>query len=345
MLKTEMIGSYTDPRWMDFISKHDQATIFHHPDWIKTIGSTYGFQSASLGVVGDNRLVGILPLLDIRSRITGKRGVCLPFSDVCVPLFESTDAAEVLLSSCPGLLKQYGWKYIEFRGGTSYPGMMPTTHFKYHRVMLNEESDVVLHSFRKNMVRKAINKATRSGLCVERRQDINALQEFIRLNELTRRKNGVPPQPEQFFFNLHENLIKANRGFINLVMLGKNAVAAGLFLHFKDTLYHKYTGVDRRYLPLRPINMLVWEAMKWGCENGFRIFDFGRTDCENQGLLEFKRSWSPQETDLVYHRLCMKSGSSMRSGKELSDVAGPLFKVMPIAVLRLIGRVFYRHAA
>src|SRR5512135_2571484 len=100
MVNIEPIDPITDPRWVDFISKHDQATIFHHPDWIRTIGSTYGFQSASLGMLVDNRLVGILPLLDVHSRITGKRGVCLPFSDVCVPLFEEYDMEERLLSYC-----------------------------------------------------------------------------------------------------------------------------------------------------------------------------------------------------------------------------------------------------
>lgn len=83
MHDVRIIETFQDPTWMKFIEQHTSASIFHHPLWIKVIEETYGYPSFTFGVFEDHRLVGILPLLEVRSFLTGTRAVCLPFTDHC----------------------------------------------------------------------------------------------------------------------------------------------------------------------------------------------------------------------------------------------------------------------
>ena len=58
-----------------------------------------------------------------------------------------------------------------------------------------------------------------------------------------------------------------------------------------------------RSLAARPNNLLFMEAIRWGCEHGFRSLDFGRTHWGQEGLRSFKLSWGAEERELRYRHL------------------------------------------
>jgi len=73
------------------------------------------------------------------------------------------------------------------------------------------------------------------------------------------------------------------------------------------------------------------------------VFHFGRTEPENQGLLQFKRGWDAIEEGLSYYKYDLKNG------RFRSENSGPrssyrVFKMMPDPLLRLAGNLLYRHA-
>jgi CelD/BcsL family acetyltransferase involved in cellulose biosynthesis len=80
-------------------------------------------------------------------------------------------------------------------------------------------------------------------------------------------------------------------------------LAAGLFLHWYHTLTYKYSASDDEGQKLKPNHLLTWTAIRWGCENGFKIFDFGRTDVKDEGLRTFKNRWGAKELPLIYSTL------------------------------------------
>ena len=92
------IDPFTDERWEQFLDSHEAATIFHHPNWLRVIESCYGYKPFCLAVEQGERIVGIMPLLEIRSWLTGRRAVCLPFSDFCGPLLLDRGCAGALIS-------------------------------------------------------------------------------------------------------------------------------------------------------------------------------------------------------------------------------------------------------
>ena len=49
-----------------------------------------------------------------------------------------------------------------------------------------------------------------------------------------------------------------------------------------------------------PGHIIVWEAIRIACSEGFKYLDFGVTPPENKGLYQFKKRWGTQEKILNF---------------------------------------------
>lgn len=295
-----------------------------------------------IGVFEEEKLCAILPLLEVSSWITGSRAVCLPFSDVCGPLLPNDRYQELICQYLSREMLERNWKYVEIRGLVKGCAFLPATLFKGHQLKLQDNADEVFRTL-KNPTQRGVRKAEREGVTTQRSCTADALNEFIRLNAITRKKHGLPPQPDKFFSNIYSNLLKQDLGFILTAHYRNNTVAAAMFFCFQKTIYYKYGASDERYLNLRPNNLIFWSAIQWGCHEGHNLLDFGRTEVTNEGLLNFKRGWGTAESDLCYYRLQRDGSQGVIDSPGLLARAKPIFQRLPVPALKLIGKIIYRH--
>jgi len=94
---------------------------------------------------------------------------------------------------------------------------------------------------------------------------------------------------------------------------------------------------------LRPNNMVMWEAIKWCRGRGFESFSFGRTEPENEGLLQFKRGWGAEERLVRYFKYDLKKNSFKTGSIGVKGLYNRIFYVTPIPVLRFVGAAMYKH--
>ena len=87
----------------------------------------------------------------------------------------------------------------------------------------------------------------------------------------------------------------------------------------------------------------MWDAVKWGCENGYRFFNFGRTDLDNEGLIDYKRGWGTIEFDLVYYRMSGKGHASQEETNGIVERMKPIMKRLPTPALKTLGKFLYGH--
>jgi lipid II:glycine glycyltransferase (peptidoglycan interpeptide bridge formation enzyme) len=174
-------------------------------------------------------------------------------------------------------------------------------------------------------------KALREGVQVETRMDVAAIDEFHRLDVLTRKRQGVPPHPRRFLHNLHRYLIQTDRGFIIVARVGRKIIGSYLYLLHNKTIYYKYGASDERYFRLRINHLLIWEAMKWGTENGYTRFHFGRSDATDRGLRQFKsKPWGSVESPLPYSHWSAGGSVRNRTGKQIyARMRTAVFKRVP----------------
>src|SRR5688572_28540023 len=145
--------------------------------------------------------------MEIRSWLTGRRAVSLPFTDRCVPLLHES-GFQAVVATARELGIAANLKKIEFRGVPAEIAGQGPAQFLEHLLDLSPGSERLFESF-ENSVRRAIRKAEKSGVQVTVERSIEALREYFSLLCITRRKHGVPPPPFRFFENIHKHLINA----------------------------------------------------------------------------------------------------------------------------------------
>jgi Acetyltransferase (GNAT) domain len=119
-------------------------------------------------------------------------------------------------------------------------------------------------------------------------------------------------------------------------------VAGAVFLDWNRRIIYRYGASDRRSWPLRPNNLIFWEAIRRGCASGARSLDFGRSDWADEGLRAFKSSWGAVEEELRYASYGNVQWSSEAAPGRLLR---PVLRIAPTWVSRSLGEVFYRFAA
>jgi lipid II:glycine glycyltransferase (peptidoglycan interpeptide bridge formation enzyme) len=96
-----------------------------------------------------------------------------------------------------------------------------------------------------------------------------SVETFYRLNSITRKHHGIPPQPKKFFKKIFEYIISARKGFVVLALQQGKPIAGAVYFLFGSEAIYKYGASDKEYQPLRPNNLVMWEAIK---ENRDRLF-------------------------------------------------------------------------
>lgn len=280
--------------------------------------------------------------MEVDSPITGRRGVCLSFSDYCAAIVDSDYDFRLLFNA----LLEYGrvrkWRYVEFRGEPWLGREMPCEVFAHHQIQLSTDVALMQSRLRKSTAR-SIQKAVKEGVRVEMSQGLDALLEYYRLHCLTRRRQGLPPQPSGYFLKLHEHVIGQGFGFTALARQGSATMAGIVCLHFGKNAIYKYGASDLDFQHLRANNLLFWESIKKYGQDGFRTLSLGRTDLDNDGLLVFKDGWGGERSSLNYHRYDLTRGEfDPPRQSEVARCRG-LFKKLPVGLLQVVGRVAYRH--
>jgi hypothetical protein len=303
----------------------------------------YGYRNMTLACQEGESIVGIMPLMEIRSMVMGRRAVSLPFSDICQPLLKDNEASRILLRFLSEEIYNRRWKYIEIRGPIDGEKLYEGERYKRHVLQLHKDKEKLFETFHLTRTRQSIKKFYRIGGCVERRSDPESIRIFMNMNYLTRQKHGIPPQPDSFFRTVQKELISKQMGFVSIAVLHGENLAASVFLHFKNILSYKFSASDEDKLRFHPNHGILWDAIQQGIDLGCTTLDFGRSDMDREGLITFKRSWGTVESGLQYMNLAAKPPHNLLDNNKIVGRLRPYLEHAPIGLLKIIGKVLYRH--
>ncbi len=331
--------------WDEQILSLPGAGFFHSQAWTRVLQSTYGYEPLFLVQRGQGKPTGLLPLMQVASWLTGRRGIGLPFTDLAEPLCPDAETFRQLYAGALALGRARGWKYLECRGGKNWQPEIPaSTRFLRHTLALNRDETALFAGFA-DPVRRAIRKAAKGGLRLEFSRTPEAMQAFYRLMGLTRRKHGVPPQPWPFFANIQRHVLAPGHGWIVLAHEGEQAVAGAVFFHFNRQVIYKFGASDETRQQLRANNLVFWRAIQHYAQEGCLNLDFGRTSLGNEGLRKFKLSWGTREEPVEYTRFNFRTSSPVTAKDESQGWHNQVFRHLPLPLSRLAGSLLYRHIA
>ena len=342
------IDPVKDSRWTEFLDRHPKASVFHTVGWLQALQRTYGYEPVAFTTSPPmGQLSSGLVFCHIRSWLTGSRLVSLPFSDHCEPLCDSAEELDFLISKLRAALEGQHWKYLELRPvdgnfALANHGNRFTAASRYflHTLSLCPDLPDLLQGFDKNCVQRRIRRAERAGLVEGCGRSEELLQDFYTMFVATRARHRIPPMPYAWF----ENLIQCQGEFMEIRVAYKDdyPISGILTLRFKDTIYYKYGCSDRESKKFGAIPWLLWRAIVAAKSNGAVRFDLGRTEENNAGLCAFKNHWAPHSKPLIYWKFPGVSSIESASGWKLKLAKGA-FACMPNSLLKLTGRLLYRH--
>jgi hypothetical protein len=341
------INPIEDSRWRDLVHSHPKSSVFHTVDWLKSLRSTYGYEPLVFTTSPPTvPLTNGIVFCRVRSWLTGHRLVSLPFSDHCEPLCEHDSELQALLQHLETTQEIESLRYLEIRPTNNDFAKVALNHFKpstsyfLHTVNLRPTTEELFHSLDKDCVQRRIRRAERAGLTEKTGRSEELLKSFYSMFVATRRRHHIPPIPCSWFRNLAEYLNDAIQ--IRIAYKGQKPIAAILTLRFRDTLYYKYGCSDTRFKRFGATPWLLWRALIEGKSAGSTTFDLGRTEAKNEGLLAFKERWASACTPLSYWKYPERSFIDSVGGWKL-NLAKYAFSFMPSPLLKLTGKVVYRH--
>jgi hypothetical protein len=154
------------------------------------------------------------------------------------------------------------------------------------------------------------------------------------------------PQPKSWFHNLIACF--GDSLLIRVTFKDKQPTAAILTLQHKGTLVYKYGCSDTRFNNLGGTQLLFWRSIQEAKHHGLRMFDLGRSECDNTGLIRFKNGWGSTRSTLTYTRFLLANPSDIfrhnimeRTGQTLRG----LLPYLPDRILQIAGSALYRHIA
>jgi CelD/BcsL family acetyltransferase involved in cellulose biosynthesis len=342
-MQLEIINPLHYPAWDDLIRDTRGSTIFHTSFWARVLHDSYNYQPRYLGQIQDGKITTLLPVMEINSFLTGRRGVSLPFTDYCDPIVGDTNEWLNALDCLKDHGEKAKWRYLELRGGADLMAQIPCSS-SYYRHTLGLSKDVdALHAQLKASTKRNIKKAVREGVAVARKNSPDALKIFYHLHCLTRKKHGVPPQPFYFFERLYDHIISRGHGQIVVAEHEGKTIAAAVYLHFGNEAVYKFGASDIRCLHLRPNDLVMWEAIQWYCRNNYSRLCMGRTDLVDEGLRQYKCGWGAEERALHYLTYDFAKKAFRPERSRVSGRHNALMRNMPIPVLKAAGYLLYRH--
>jgi hypothetical protein len=336
-----------DVRWEPFVERHSNGSVFHTRAWLRALRDTYGYEPIVFTTCNPTEeLRNGIVFCRIQSWLTGTRLVSLPFSDHCEPLCDSTEELACLIRHLR-TERDHGYRYLQVRPLCEYfgktgglNGWLPAEEYFVHTLDLKPYLNELFETFDKDSVRRRIQRAERAGLAEKCGRTELLLKEFYRLFVLTRRRQGVPPTPYQWFCNLVEELPNALE--IRVAYKGDLPIAGILTLRFRDMVYYKYGCSDEQFNGYGATPWLFWRAITAAKLSGATQFDFGRTERDNPGLLVFKNHWVPNPQRIVYWQYPSTQTQNLAGGWK-RKLAKSVIPLMPSSLNILVGNLLYRH--
>ena len=334
------VNPLQQPDWDAPLTRRPDFSFFYGAAWTRVLAETYGY-TPTWFVAGN----ALLPLMEVDSWLTGRRGISLPFTDECEPLCADEKAFLPLFQSAQEFGKARGWKSIELRGGRKFLGPVPASlSFYGHRLDLAAEETAMFEKM-DGSARQAVRKAEKSGVTVAVSQSLEAVRDFYFLQCRTRKRHGLPPQPLGFFLNIHRHILSQNLGMIVVARQGRERIAAAVYFFLGGRAIYKYGASDFARQDLRGSHLVMWTAMKWLAQHGATRLHLGKTALANEGLRRFKLNLGAAEEKIEYVKYDLRQAKFVTETDGVAGWHNRVFRVLPVCLSRLAGGLLYRHWA
>ena len=329
-------------RWDAYVETNPRAHRYHRSAWRRIIESSFGHRAHYfMSEVSDGRPTGVLPLVRVRSRMFGDFLVSLPFVNYGGPCADDPETAHRLVEQAVRLAGRQGVSHLELRTETAVDGGLQTRPSKVSmRLPLPPTVDQLWSSLPTKM-RTKIRRVQQEDMTVNigRGEELDAFYDVFAANM---RDLGTPVYSKGFFKTVLAELPDST--WIGTVRMKGEPIAAGLIVGFRDAIEIPWGSTLRRYNHLRPGFLLYWHLLKFSVEQGYSLFDFGRSSPDS-GPYQFKLQWQSTPVPLNWQYWTPEGGAlpSLNPQNPRFQLAVRMWQQLPVGLTRVIGPPIVRN--
>jgi len=327
--------------WNSYVNSRTSTTIYHLADWRRLIKETFGHDSHYFYAEDSNNTIkGILPLIQLKSRLFGNFLVSMPYFNYGGAVADHPEIENMLMAEAVAFANSIGVEHIEFRDSIArkdYPARVD----KVNMILpLPADKQILWETFSPKL-RAQVNRPQRENPLIHRgREDL--LDDFYQVFARNMRDLGTPVYSKSLFGNILKFF--PDKSNIITITLNEIPVAAAFLLGHGETLEIPWASTNRDFNHLG-INMLMyWEVLCFAIENGYQFFDFGRSS-KDSGTYQFKRQWGalPRQSYWHYWLSTGKSLPSLNPDNPKYKIAIKMWKHLPIPVTKVLGPMIVKN--
>lgn len=342
MISVEYVSDTTCSDWDGFVESMRDAEPYHPYAWRKVFERVYGHRCFYLAAKADDgRVVGVLPLVQLKSRLFGNFLVSVPNFSYAGILAKSDEARQALADAAWSTAEENGARHVELRHRSRKDLDLPYRDDKVAMLLkLPASSDELWQGF-PSKLRAQIRRPKKEGAVCEH-GGIELLDDFYFVFSRNMRDLGTPVFPKALFREMCISFSETARIFV--VRLDGQPCAAGFTYGFRDGLEIPSASSLREYNRVSVNMLLYWTVLQYAIESGYKVFDFGRSTVDT-GTYRFKKQWGAQPQQLYWH-YCLQDEAEiphLSPQNPKFELATRIWRKLPVAVANLLGPRIVRN--
>ncbi|MDX2506918.1 MAG: FemAB family PEP-CTERM system-associated protein [Gammaproteobacteria bacterium] len=335
-----------DPdEWNHYVAYNSAACIHHKAEWRNILSQSYGHESLYLCARDANQcIVGILPLIHMKSRLFGNKLVSMPFFQRGGAIADHPLIEQKLIQTATAYGKKLGVDHIEYRDDIPrkhLPEPFASQTHKVNMVLSLPDAEQTLWQGFTAKLRSQIRRPQReqARVFIGGREYLN---DFYTVYSRNMRDLGSPVQSKHFIDNILLHF--PQNSWLIVIKLDQRPVAAGFLLGSGDTMEIPLASTIREVNSLSINMLLYWEALKFAIKQNYSQFDFGRSS-KNAGTYRFKQQWGAQPKQLYWHYWLghSKALPSLNPSNPKYALIISVWKRLPVALANLLGPAIVKN--
>ncbi len=345
MINVRLLGADV-AAWDAFVASRPDATFFHLSAWRDVIERAFRHRSFYLVAEQDGAIVGVLPLVQVKTRLFGHTLISNPFCVYGGPLAVDAAASLALVEKAAALRAELSAAAVELRYLQAPPEDWLGEEWQARRALyvtfrreIGGDDAAILKAIPRKQ-RAVVRKAIDRGLTAQAGRDVGVLHGIYAESV---RNLGTPVFARKYFALLAEVF----RDAMDVVTVsdGGVPVASVLNFYFRDEVIPYYGGGTFAARGCGGNDFMYYEVMRRAVARGCAMFDFGRSK-EGTGAYSFKKNFGFTPTPLQY-RVLLPPGGEMPEVNPLNPKYRMMiaaWKKLPLPVANLLGPILVRGA-
>jgi FemAB-related protein (PEP-CTERM system-associated) len=260
----------------------------------------------------------------------------MPYLNYGGLLTDDASLNQTLLEEAIALGRRLGTSYLELRHLSNCCPQLPARQDKVSMWLQLPESPEQLMAGFSAKLRSQIRKGEKNHLTATV-GGVELLDDFYMVFSRNMRDLGTPVYGRRFFHLILNAFPQSSR--LVVVKANRNVpLAAGFLLGYRERLEISWASSLREFNHLQTNMWLYWSCMKYACQEGYRIFDFGRSTVDSS-TYKFKQQWGTQPVPHYWHYALNHPQELPRLNPDNARfrLAISVWQRLPVAASRLIG--------